>query len=319
MLPYFVFDHLTIGPLTFYTWGFFVGLAFAVGYFLTLFQAKKKNIPAEKILILAWVVFFGAALGSRVGYLLQFPRDWLADVSLLWKFNQGGLMLWGGILGAILFGWLYIKFSPPHPPPLLTKERAGVRFWEVADLVAPAIALGIGIGRIGCFLINDHMGAPTSLPWGILWPDGISRHPVALYESLAGFGLFFIFWILQKKLLFEPLDKTRSELESRTNTNVMPAAEPASRLLDSRFRSPRWSFGEAGGNDTSGRIFLLFLASYAAIRFLLDFFRASDGILADPRWWGLTSSQWISVALIILGLYFFATRKIRKSIKVQHQ
>ena len=282
MIPYFVFDHISIGPLNFYTWGFFFGLAFAVGYFLTLYRAKKKNISVQQILILTWVVFLGAALGSRVAYLLQFPRQLLADIGLLWRFYQGGLMIWGGILGAILFFWLYVKI-------------AKMNFWEMADLFTPAVALGIGIGRIGCFLINDHIGAATSLPWGILWPDGISRHPVALYESLVGFGLFAIFWYLQRR------SERRGRLEAAapSSASVNPAAEPGSRILDSRFH----------GNDTQGIIFLLFLGSYALIRFLLDFLRASKVILADPRWLGLTSSQWISLAIFLVAMLFFIRNK----------
>jgi len=257
-------------------------LAFAVGYFLTLYRAKKKNISVQQILILTWVVFLGAALGSRVAYLLQFPRQLLADIGLLWRFYQGGLMIWGGILGAILFFWLYVKI-------------AKMNFWEMADLFTPAVALGIGIGRIGCFLINDHIGAATSLPWGILWPDGISRHPVALYESLVGFGLFAIFWYLQRR------SERRGRLEAAapSSASVNPAAEPGSRILDSRFH----------GNDTQGIIFLLFLGSYALIRFLLDFLRASKVILADPRWLGLTSSQWISLAIFLVAMLFFIRNK----------
>ncbi len=282
MIPYIVFDHVVIGPMTFYTWGFFVGLAFAAGYFLTLYRAKRKNIPPEKIFWLALAIFFGAALGSRAAYLLQFPREWLSDVSLLWRFYQGGLMLWGGILGAMLFGWLYIR-------------KAKLIFWQMADLITPAIALGIGIGRIGCFLINDHLGAPTNLPWGILWPDGISRHPVALYESLVGFALFAVFWLIQRRL-----SRRAPQLRGAPDTNsVIPAAEPGSRILDSRFR----------GNDIPGQLFLLFLASYSIIRFILDFLRASQGVFSDPRWWGLTSSQWISVVVVIFCFVLYNKKR----------
>jgi len=71
---------------------------------------------------------------------------------------------------------------------------------KTADLLAPAAAIGIFIGRIGCFLINDHQGAPANLPWAIRWLDGISRHPVALYLSLNGLILFLILLFLKPKL-----------------------------------------------------------------------------------------------------------------------
>ncbi len=270
MIPYFVFDHFYLGPVKIYTWGLFVGLAFVAGYFLTLWRSKRAGIDQTKIAILSLVIFFGVAIGSRVLFLLQNPAVWLVDVSLLWRIDQGGMMLWGGILGGILFAWLYIR-------------KTKLNFWRLADLVAPAIALGIGIGRIGCFLINDHMGAPTSLPWGILWPDGIARHPVALYESLVGFGLFATFLLIEKYMKKIPPN--------------LPLAKGG---------TPSFFKGGLGRIfRRSGQLFLLFVISYAVIRFFLDFLRASSGPLADPRWWGLTSSQCISifVALIYLFLY----------------
>ena len=297
MLPYFVFDHFNIGPLRFYTWGLFVGLAFSAGYLFVLYRARAKNIEISKIIGLTLAIFFGVAIGSRLLFLLQEPQKFLADVSSLWRIEQGGLMLWGGLLGGILGAWIYIRLYFSKLPPLLNKERVGVRysFWTFADLLTPAVALGIGIGRIGCFLINDHLGVSTNLPWGILWPDGISRHPVALYESLAGFGLFFIFWFLQKKL-----NQRAPQLRGALDTNsVIPAAEPGSRILDSRFR----------GNDNAGVLFLLFLVAYAIFRFLLDFLRVSQGILADPRWWSLTSSQWISILILSVAILFIFVRR----------
>jgi len=163
-------------------------------------------------------------------------------------------------------------------------------FWKMADLVTPAVALGIGIGRIGCFLINDHLGAATSLPWGILWPDGISRHPVALYESLVGFALFAIFWFLQKR---------------------KESVIPAKLVPDRDWVAGIQEFGSRlfGRDDKPGRLFLLFLISYSAIRFLLDFLRASKGILADPHWWGLMTSQWISLAIFLVAMLFFIRNK----------
>jgi len=319
MIPYFVFDYFYIGPLRFNVWGSFVGLAFVAGYFLTLYRAKKKNIPSQKIFWLTLAIFFGSLVGSRVGYLLQFPNEWLADISLLWRFGQGGLMLWGGILGGISGGWIYIKLDSFIAPPLLNKERVGVRFsfWTLADLVTPAIALGIGIGRLGCFLINDHVGAPTNLPWGILWPDGVARQPVALYEMLVGFGLFFTLCFLQKELN----RRRRFEAAAPIDISVIPAcaspmasARRAKAGIQNSWIPPYQVRGKLSQarDDRSGQLFLLFLVSYSILRFLLDFLRASQGILADPRWWGLTTSQWISV-LILLICSFYGYLIIRKS------
>ena len=293
MLPYFVFNHFQLGPITIYTWGFFVGLGFLAGYLWVLWEARKKGISSDKIAFLTLAIFLGAALGARLFFLLQAPKVFLNDISLFWRFN-GGMMIWGGILGGIVFGWLFWvcfplckgglrgilgtqEINPParglatsftkggiNPPrPSFLKEGGKkMDFWHLADIFAPAAALGIAIGRLGCFLINDHQGAPTNLPWGILWPDGVARHPVALYEILAMIILFFalLWW------------------RKRQEEAVIPAEEPGSRILDSRFRSPCRSLRRsAGGNDrkdeidkSGGSLFLIFLIGYSLIRFFLD-------------------------------------------------
>ncbi len=248
MLPYFIFDQFSIGPVVVRTWGLLVGLGFCVGYFWLLDQARKKSLDPVKIIWLSLVIFIGAIFGSRLFYLLQAPQRFLNDVSLLWSVN-GGSMFFGGLVGAIFFGWLYIKWVK-------------LDFWQIADLAAPGVALGMGIGRIGCLLINDHQGAPTGLPWGISWPDGIVRHPVALYEALAGFLLFVLLWWLKDKL-----------------------TKPS-------------------------QLFLTFLAGYSVIRFLLDFLRASQGYLADPRWGIFTVSQWLTLFVLIIVCALFLLRKV---------
>jgi phosphatidylglycerol:prolipoprotein diacylglycerol transferase len=81
----------------------------------------------------------------------------------------------------------------------------------MADLCGPAIALGQGIGRIGCFMAGDDYGKPTDLPWAVIFTDpeaveiggtplGIPLHPVQLYESLICLGLFFfLVWLTRRK------------------------------------------------------------------------------------------------------------------------
>jgi phosphatidylglycerol:prolipoprotein diacylglycerol transferase len=184
MIPYFVFDQINIGSVKLYTWGLFVGLGFSAGYLLLLFLAKRKNLALEKAVWLALSVFVGGFLGARLLYVLQEPQNFLYNLPLIFDKSGGGMFM-GGLLGAIFLSWLCIKWKK-------------LNFWEMADILVLPACLGIGIGRLGCFLINDHQGAITALPWGILWPDGALRHPVALYESLLGFGLFFIFWRLYK-------------------------------------------------------------------------------------------------------------------------
>ena len=169
---YFSFTQIQLGPIILYSWGLMVGLAFVIGYWLALREAKKKGIDQNKVFWLIILIFLGSILGARLGSLFLF------------KIN--GLMFYGGLIGALIISWWYLK-------------KTKLDFWKVADVLAPSLALGIFIGRIGCFLIKDHQGTITNLPWAILWPDGILRHPIALYLSLNGLILFLLLWFLREK------------------------------------------------------------------------------------------------------------------------
>jgi len=187
MIPYWVYDKITFGPITIYTWGLMIGLAFIVGLILALKEAKRKGVDSDKVINLAILVLIGSFLGARLVYIFQYLDYYLANPLDIFKVWQGGIVFYGGLGGAFLFGWLYIK-------------KSKLSFWKIADVVAPAVAIGIFIGRIGCSLINDHMGAVTTLPWGIQYIDGTLRHPVAEYLSLNGLILFLFLWAIRKKI-----------------------------------------------------------------------------------------------------------------------
>ncbi|MEK7160914.1 MAG: prolipoprotein diacylglyceryl transferase family protein, partial [Patescibacteria group bacterium] len=141
MIPYFVIDQIILGPIKLYTWGLFVGLGFSAGYLCFYYLARKENLAPAKIAGLALAIFAGAMLGAKI---------------LAYVLAGGGAMFMGGLIGAIVCGVLYVL-------------SVQLNFWRIADLLVLPTVLGIGLGRIGCILINDHQGAITSLPWGILW------------------------------------------------------------------------------------------------------------------------------------------------------
>ena len=250
-MPYFSYTQIQIGSFVVHIWGFFVALAFLICYWITLREAHKKNIKQETILWLVVSIFFGAILGARLGYILQFPSYYFSNFSEIFKFTNGGLTFHGGLIGALIAGWIYFKKQ---------KKQFNLSFLQLGDMLAPIIALGIFIGRIGCSLINDHQGAVTNLPWAIVWPDGILRHPVAEYLALNGLVMFLVLLFLRRKI-----------------------------------KKP-------------GQIFIIFLIWYSVSRFLLDFTRVSDVCSADPQYFGLFISQWISL-LILFGLGIFLIKR----------
>ena len=120
-----------------------------------------------------YMVMVGAGIGAMIGSRLLAA---LCEPLRVWQgLAEGHLYFGKTIVGALLGGLIAVE---------LVKRRAGVSEATGDPLVVP-MAVGIAIGRVGCFLaaqIDDTGGLPTNLPWAVVGPDGIGRHPVALYE-----------------------------------------------------------------------------------------------------------------------------------------
>jgi phosphatidylglycerol---prolipoprotein diacylglyceryl transferase len=142
-------------------------LAYAIAFQIYLALKRKFRdviAPAERWQVIA-AAAFGAALGSRL-------LGWLEDPVLAW---HAGLVGGKTIVGALAGGWIAVE---------AVKARMGVRV-RTGDLLAIPLALGIAIGRVGCFLTglpDQTYGTATLLPWGVDFGDGIRRHPTQLYE-----------------------------------------------------------------------------------------------------------------------------------------
>jgi phosphatidylglycerol:prolipoprotein diacylglycerol transferase len=133
------------------------------------FPSQSFELPYLAVLV------FGAGLGA---YLLGTLNLWLSGAPGIARSVEGALA--GGIVGVELYKWR-------HGISL----RTGARF-------ALPLAIGLAVGRIGCFLagLDDFTyGTPTTWPWGHDFGDGIMRHPVQLYES-AAMGAFAMFYVV---------------------------------------------------------------------------------------------------------------------------
>lgn len=147
-------------------------LAFFIAFRYYIYLKKNTDDPISKHqrmqIILGAVV--GAFIGSRLFAYLENPVE--ISTSNVWAISQGKTIM-GGLFGGLLgVEW--------------TKKRIGVT-QSSGDLFTFPILLGIGIGRVGCFLsgtLEATYGTVTSQPWGMNLGDGLSRHPIALYEIL---------------------------------------------------------------------------------------------------------------------------------------
>jgi phosphatidylglycerol---prolipoprotein diacylglyceryl transferase len=189
-------DLISIGPLTIHTYGLFVALGFASAIAVTVQLGKWEGVAPQRIMDVAFVGIVWAIVGSRLFYVLLnwgYYRQNPLDALKLW---QGGLVFSGGLVVAVI-GLVW------H----LRRRRMPVL--STADLFAPGLALGQGIGRIGCFFAGCCYGKPSDLPWTVVFTDPqclaplqLPIHPTQLYSAIGGFVLFAVLAYLWKKKKF---------------------------------------------------------------------------------------------------------------------
>jgi phosphatidylglycerol:prolipoprotein diacylglycerol transferase len=187
-IPYIYYPTIKLGPITIFTWGLLVAIGFLLGIMLAVRYGKKKGLKEDDIYGLCFYILLGAIIGSRLLFVVTHLGNYAADILGVFKVWQGGMDFIGGLGGGILAAYLFVKAKK-------------LNFWTYADLVAPYIALGHAIGRLGCVLGDGgHLGKPTNLPWGIMF-EGVARQPGALYEMVALIILFIVLIQIRKKNL----------------------------------------------------------------------------------------------------------------------
>ena len=167
-----------VGSFHIATWGFLVVIGFLLGLWVISKEAKRRGINFEHIYSLALWLLVGGILGARIGWILT--EGWGVSFYEALKFTDGGMIWHGGLLGGLSAFYIYSRFKK-------------INFLSYLDVFALGIPLGQAIGRLGCHFIGDHIGRPTSLPWGIELGGGIT-HPVSLYESIALLVIFFLLY-----------------------------------------------------------------------------------------------------------------------------
>jgi len=183
------------GPLHVRTYGLMLAIAFLVGTWLGVNEARRKGLDPDHLVTVVLATLIGGVLGARFLYVVEhldeFQRQW-GSVLAVW---QGGLTLYGGVVLGTVAG-------------LVTARRLRMPVWPTADALAPSVALGTMFGRVGCFLNGCCYGRPTRMPWGVVYPPdsfpGLEfgpqpLHPAQLYNALFGLALFGTLWALRTR------------------------------------------------------------------------------------------------------------------------
>lgn len=256
---------ISAGWFNIYSFGLMLAVSFLVGIYISAWRAKRYGVDPQIILDLSVYLILAGVLGSRLLYVLFHMDEYnsVVDIFALW---QGGATLYGGFLLAIFAAAFFAR-------------KKNMDFVLIADIVSPALALGIMLTRIGCYMSGCCFGNPSTLPWAVTFPANcpagahareiaaqaggvVSLHPTQLYATLYGLIIFVFLMLFEKKLV------------------------------------------------KRGAAFGTLLMFYGVFRFGLDFFRYYEDnmkIIFD-----LNLNQLISVVFFLVGLYF-----IRRKTKLQ--
>lgn len=249
-------------PIT--SFGVFMLFAFLTAGYVLRAELRRIGEDPEK----SWDFVFMAVVGGIVGakgyyILLNYPRLVNDPGGLI--FSRGGLVWYGGFLLATALVIREIKKQKLEVP-------------QMADLMAPALALAYAVGRIGCFLVGDDWGRPTDSVFGIRFPQGTPATTVQNIEQM--FGITVDPDLVEQYGQVVPVHPTQL-YEVGLSTLIFFAL---------------WRIRDHG--HAKGWLFMLWLALAGMERFLVEFLRAKD-----DRFFGvLTLAQIISLGIVAIGL-----------------
>ena len=178
-------SYIDLGPLRLNFYALFILAGIILAVILSDYRLHKRGAEKGVVLDIAlWAVPFGI-LGGRLFHVFTHPRDYFyegADLLAIFYVWEGGL----AIYGALLLGAVGV---------FIGVRQAGLKFWSVADAVAPGILLAQAIGRWGNYFNQELFGLPTDLPWALEipasnpaypegFPAGVTFHPTFAYEML---------------------------------------------------------------------------------------------------------------------------------------
>lgn len=188
---------IQIGEFTLHTYGLLLAAGFLLAVAWTMREARRTGISPDLVLDFSFYILVAALLGSRVFYVVGNLSEFQENPIDVFKFWRGGLVYYGGLIFALYVGFWFLR-------------RHRLPFGKMADLVAPAIALGQAVGRLGCFSAGCCYGSPSAVLGAVtfqnplaLAPLGIPLHPTQLYESAATFAIFLTLASVRRRPRFQ--------------------------------------------------------------------------------------------------------------------
>jgi phosphatidylglycerol:prolipoprotein diacylglycerol transferase len=237
------------GTITVYTYGVLLAAAYLLGLQFALKRARSRHLDSTRVMDLGIYIIISALVGAKLLLLVTDFQTFKSNPAELLNLLREGGVFYGGLIVAVTVALWYIK-------------RVGLPLWTTCDVFAPGIALGLVVGRFGCFFAGCCFGKPTSVPWAITFTDpfaaanvgtplNVPLHPTQLYEAGASF-LILIFLLATERL----------------------------------------------GRKFAGRTFWLYMLLYSVARYVIEFYRGDERGNVGP----LSTSQFVSVILAPLAI-----------------
>jgi len=232
-------------------------VAFLMAGWAIQLDLRQRRMNEDYAADIVFAAVVGGIIGAKIWYVLL-TGEWEA------LFRRGGFVWYGGFLGGVagvlLNGW-----------------RKGIPARWTMELTAAPLALGYALGRVGCFLVNDDYGVPSSLPWAMKFPDGLPPTRVADLQQ-------------QLHVTFPP----------GTNPTDLVAVQPTQLYETALMMLAFWVLWRLRDHrHATGWRFGVYLVLAGAERFLVEFVRAKDDRLLGP----FTLAQATSVLLVVVGIY----------------
>lgn len=183
----------TLGPFTarWYGLAYVAGFLCAIAIMYVVGKRWKTRFDFDSLCIVLLCAMIGVIVGGRLGYVLFYNFEmYAADPLSILDFSRGGMSFHGGFVGALIAG-------------IVASRIIKMPFLSLVDLAMIGVPLGLLFGRCANFINGELWGAPTDLPWGVVFGGAAGsepRHPSQLYEAFfEGIVLFVVLFVLSRK------------------------------------------------------------------------------------------------------------------------
>jgi phosphatidylglycerol:prolipoprotein diacylglycerol transferase len=261
---------LRLGPIELTGYGLMMMVAFLMAGWAIQLDLRRRGLDEEFAADIVIAGVIGGLVGAKLWYVAL-----TGDIDAL--IRRGGFVWYGGFLGAtgaiLLNGW---------------RRRVPWRF--TVEICAAPLALGYALGRVGCFLVNDDYGIPSTLPWAMKFPKGLPETTVA---NLSRMGVTF---------------------PPGTNPLEVVAVHPT-QIYETflMFLAFWWMWRRRDHGHGTGWLFGCYLVFAGLERFLVEFLRAKDDRVLGP----FTVAQGTSVVLVVVGVMLLRVWNQASAIRLQ--